>query len=189
LTTLRKKHIAVNGHTIRFEFTGKSGKHWQLAVSDRRIASVVKRCADIPGYDLFQYLDDNGERRQVGSADVNEYLQSISGDNFTAKDFRTWAGTVLAATALSTCGCECEVQARKSIVAAAKQVARRLGNTPAICRKSYIYPEVLVAYVGRDLEKLAAQQPDAVFRREHAELSDEECSVLAFLQQRVGRAS
>ena len=100
LTTLRKKHIDVEGSTIRFEFTGKSGKHWNLAVQDRRIAGVVKHCADIPGHELFKYFDENGQKKDVGSADVNAYIKEITGDEFTAKDFRTWSGTVLAAIAL-----------------------------------------------------------------------------------------
>jgi DNA topoisomerase-1 len=136
LTTLRDRHVDVAGNQLRFEFKGKSGKKWNLKVHDRRIAKVVRACQDLPGQHLFQYLDDNGERQQVTSADVNAYLREISERDVTAKDFRTWAGTVLAAMALAEFEqFDSQAKAKKNVKAAIEKVAARLGNTPTICRK------------------------------------------------------
>jgi len=147
LTTLHNKHAVVKGSTIQFRFTGKSGKRHEVKLQDRRLAKIVRRCQDLPGQELFEYPDEAGVYRDVGSADVNDYLREISGEDFTAKDFRTWAGTVLAARALYDVGpAETKTEARRNIAAAVQQVADRLGNTPAICRKSYIHPEIIRAY-------------------------------------------
>jgi DNA topoisomerase-1 len=137
LTTLRNPHVKVEGAALRFQFKGKSGKTWRLQVRDRRCARIVKACQELPGQDLFQYVDEAGVLRRVTSADVNAYLREITGQDITAKDFRTWAGTVLAACAL----CESE-----SLKEAIHHVSQRLGNTPAICRKCYIHPEVIAAF-------------------------------------------
>jgi DNA topoisomerase-1 len=180
LTTLRKKHVAVEGNTITFQFTGKSGKKWDLSVNDRRIAAVVRRCADIPGYDLFKYVGDDGVVREVGSADVNAYLKEISGEDFTAKDFRTWAGTVLAAVALAECEtADCVTRAKKNVVAAVRRVAQQLGNTPAICRSCYVHPTVLSAYLDDGLADLRRKA-----QATETGLTDEEAMVLAFLRRR-----
>jgi DNA topoisomerase I len=148
LTTMKDRHVDVKGSKLRFRFRGKSGRQHEVDVTDRRIARIVSKLQDLPGQDLFQYLDDEGDVRDVTSQDVNEYLREITGEDFTAKDFRTWAGTVLAAVALSAAGeFETKKQAKANIKQAIEAVAMVLGNTPAICRKCYIHPAVLEAYL------------------------------------------
>jgi DNA topoisomerase-1 len=152
LTTMQDQHAKVRGNRVRFTFKGKSGKHHAIEVEDRRLAKIVKNCQDIPGQDLFQYYDVAGVRHDISSGDVNDYLREISGSDFTAKDFRTWSGTVLAAQALSGCPqFETQRQAKKNLKQAIEAVAEKLGNTPAVCRKSYIHPFVIEAYNGRKL--------------------------------------
>lgn len=148
LTTIRKKHVEVEGHTIRFEFTGKSGKLWQKDVTSPQIARIVKHCEELPGQELFKYLDENGQRRDVTSTDVNNYLQEITGKPFTAKDFRTWTATATALQLLGTLKLD-DTTARASAKAlndTIKHIASEMGHTPAICRKCYIYPGVIEAY-------------------------------------------
>jgi len=148
LTTLKDKHVEVSGGSLRFSFTGKSGKTHQVELSDRRLARIVQRCRDVPGEELFQYLDDDGARQTIGSGDVNDYLREISGQEFTAKDFRTWAGTMLAVRALRDLGpMDTEREAKSAIVRAVDQVAEQLNNTRAVCRKYYIHPTVLETYL------------------------------------------
>src|SRR3712207_2123254 len=148
LTTLRDRHVEVDGSELRFDFKGKSGKIWKLKIRDRRVAKIIRACQDLPGQDLFQYIDETGERQSVTSADVNAYLKEITGRDITAKDFRTWSGTVLAAMALAEFETfDTETKAKKNVRAAIEQVASRLGNTPTICRKCYVHPEVLSCYV------------------------------------------
>jgi len=148
LTTLKDKHVEVSGGSLRFSFTGKSGKTHQVELSDRRLARIVQRCRDVPGEELFQYLDDDGARQTIGSGDVNDYLREISGQEFTAKDFRTWAGTMLAVRALRELGpMDTEREAKSAIVRAVDQVAEQLNNTRAVCRKYYIHPTVLETYL------------------------------------------
>jgi len=158
LTTMRDQHVEVEGAKLRFQFRGKSGKDHAIELSDRRVAKIVKRCRDLPGFDLFQYLDEHGERQTVGSADVNDYLREVTGEEFSAKDFRTWAGTVMALLALEEEGPFRSVtEARKKANTAVKRVAARLGNTPAIARSSYIHPAVLELYLkGRLFDALSA---------------------------------
>ncbi len=144
LTTLRTRQVRVRGSTMQFRFRGKSGVWHDFALSDRRLAGIVKRMRDLPGYELFQYLDGDGETRVVDSADVNDYLRSIAGEEFTSKDFRTWAGTVLAAEALRAC-------ARHELPRAIELVAGKLGNTKAVCRKCYIHPVVIEAFLDGSL--------------------------------------
>jgi DNA topoisomerase-1 len=147
LTTMRSRHVDVSGPQLRFSFRGKSGKEHRIGIRDKRLASIVKRCLDLPGQLLFQYIDDEGERQNVGSADVNEYVRDISGDNFTAKDFRTWIGTVYCAHALHDADQPASAaQIKKNIADALQTVAQHLGNTPNICRKCYVHPIVLEAY-------------------------------------------
>ena len=149
LTTLKSKHVAVEGSEVRFRFIGKSGKQWSLAMRDRRVARIIRACQELPGQDLLQYFDDDKELRAVSSGDVNAYLREITGRDITAKDFRTWAGTVLMARFLGASGqFESETKAKRAISAAVKQVAAALGNTAAVCRKSYIHPAVTGAYLG-----------------------------------------
>ena len=152
LTTMRNRHVDVEGATLRFHFRGKSGKKHVVEVHDRRLAAIVKRCRDIPGHHLFEYLDDEGQVRTIDSGDVNGYLREIGGQEFTAKDFRTWAGTLLMVRALQECGpCESESHGKKNIVQAINHVRDRLGNTRAVCRKYYVHPAVLDAYLAGSL--------------------------------------
>jgi len=186
LTTMRRRHVAVKGATLRFEFTGKSGKRWKLAVADKRIASVVKRCAEIPGHELFKYIDDDGEPRAIDSGEVNAYIKEITGDDFTAKDFRTWAGTVIAALALSEFKrYDSQAEAKRNVVAAIESVAKQLGNTPAICRKCYVHPEILNSYMSGELVKMVEGKIAEKFKRQYAKLNSEEITVLAFLNRRL----
>jgi DNA topoisomerase-1 len=160
LTTLRQDHVKVRGDSVRFAFTGKSGKEHQVAVTDRRVAAVVRQCQELPGQELFRYLDETGEARSVESADVNDYLRETTGDNFTAKDFRTWAGTVLAACELSQLGpAESETEAKQKLVAAVRAVAARLGNTAAVCRKCYVHPAIVDSYLAGKMIQ-ARDEPD-----------------------------
>ncbi len=148
LTTLKPEHVAIDGTEIRFQFTGKSGKQWSLAVRHRRVATIIKACQELPGQDLLQYFDEDKQLRAVSSDDVNDYLRSIAGYGVTAKDFRTWAGTVLMARFLKEAGVFDTVkQTKRALRAAIGRVAAELGNTPAVCRKSYIHPAVTSAYL------------------------------------------
>jgi DNA topoisomerase I len=148
LTTMRDQHAKVNGTSVRFEFRGKSGVRHAVDLEDKRLAKVVKACRDLPGYELFQYVDEDDARQVIDSADVNAYLREITGEDFTAKDFRTWAGTVLAAGQLAAAASFSTArQAKRNIVKAIEAVARRLGNTKAVCRKSYIHPAIFDAYL------------------------------------------
>ena len=185
LTTMRDRHARIDGTTLRLEFTGKGGKKWSVGLRNRRLANVVRRCQELPGQELFQYVDDAGERRTVESADVNEYLREISGQEFTAKDFRTWAGTVLAAQALAEVQeLDAEAARNSSVVRAVEQVAERLGNTPTICRKCYVHPAVIDAFMdGTTIGTVQARLADEL---EEAGLSAEEALVMALLRHRLG---
>ena len=152
LTTLKNRHVTVEGNEVRFRFTGKSGKQWSLQVRDRRIAKIIKACQELPGQELIQYVGEEGTCRDVTSTDVNDYLREITGKDITAKDFRTWAGTVLAAMALNEIeSFDSAAQAKRNLRAAIEKVSARLGNTPTICRKCYIHPEVLNSYMDGNL--------------------------------------
>jgi DNA topoisomerase-1 len=152
LTTLRNRHVDVKGATLRFEFRGKSGIRHSVTMEDPRIARIVRQCLEIPGQELFQYLDDDGTRHAVDSADVNEWLRTAAGGEFTAKDFRTWHATVLALGLLVGRDCASARRAKQSVVEVLKNVAGRLGNTPAVCRKSYVHPELLERFLAQTLE-------------------------------------
>ena len=154
LTTLRSRHVEINGSAILFQFRGKSGVEHQITVKDRRLARIIKRCQEIPGQNLFQYLDENGERHTVSSSDINNYLQTLTGADFTAKDYRTWAGSVLALAMLRKLRWEAESEAKRHVVEMVKDVARQLGNTPAVCRKCYIHPAVLDGFLLGSLHQL-----------------------------------
>ena len=148
LTTMRDRHAKVRGADVRFEFRGKSGKAHAVDLHDARLARIVKACRDLPGYELFQYVDELGARQTICSEDVNAYLREISGDDFTAKDFRTWAGTVLAAQALARLArFKSQTEAKRNVLRAIEGVASRLGNTKAVCRKAYIHPAIFAAYM------------------------------------------
>jgi len=177
LTTLRDRHVKVGAQKAVFEFRGKSGKVHTTGFSDRRLARIVKACQDLPGQRLFQYLDDEGQRHAIESADVNAYIREVLGEDFSAKDFRTWAGTLAAARALVTLpACEGNGGAQKNVVTCVKAVAGVLGNTPAVCRKAYIHPAVLEAYAAGRL-KLKPARNDRAF----------ELSVLRFLEKPTRR--
>ena len=187
LTTLQDKHVGVRGAHVRFEFRGKSGIRHTVDVNDRRLARIVKQCRDLPGQDLFQYLDEDGRRWDVTSGDVNAYLKEITGQDFTAKDFRTWAGTVLCATALCELNvAESQARAKKNVLKAIEAVAGLLGNTRAVCRKSYIHPAVMDAYM--DGTTVNTLRQARVRRRRTRALRPEETAVLRLLEQRVQRA-
>ena len=153
LTTLRDRHAKVRGSTVRLIFTGKTGKEIEAEVTDKRVARVVKQCQELPGQELFAYVDADGERHTVSSQDVNDYLRETTGEDFTAKDFRTWAGTVLAATALRELeGFESATEAKRNVVAAIDRVAKRLGNTRSVCRRAYVHPAVVESYLDGSLD-------------------------------------
>ena len=186
LTTLRDRHVAVEGADLAFEFKGKSGKVWKLGLHDRRVAKVVSALHDLPGQQLFQYVDSEGNRHGVSSHDVNAYLREITGRDVTAKDFRTWAGTVLAALALSEFGAiDGEAAAKKNIRAAIERVAARLGNTPTICRKCYVHPEVVNSYLSGELLLEIKAEVDTELREKLPRLKPEEAAVLALLERRL----
>ncbi|HUR60298.1 MAG TPA: DNA topoisomerase IB [Opitutaceae bacterium] len=189
LSTMKDKHAAVSGQRVQFRFKGKSGRHHRIELRDPRIARIVRAVQDLPGQDLFQYVDEQGRTRDIKSDDVNEYLRRIAGGEFSAKDFRTWAGTVLAAVMLQQCAkCTSKTKAKQNIVQAIAQVAAHLGNTPAVCRKCYIHPLVLESYLTGATVKLT-RAAAAEFRTERPALSATERAVIAFLQQRSRRAT
>jgi DNA topoisomerase I len=188
LTTFRDRHVEFDGAELAFEFRGKSGKLHRVSLRDRRLARIVRACQELPGQELFQYVDAEGVRRDVDSADVNAYLQEITGEPFTAKDFRTWAGTVLASLALSEFeSFDSQAAAKRNLTRGIEQVAGRLGNTVAVCRKSYIHPAILDAYLDGSLLAFLKGEVEAVLREELEGLSGEEAAVLAFLRQRLSR--
>ncbi|HEX2142772.1 MAG TPA: DNA topoisomerase IB [Candidatus Limnocylindria bacterium] len=186
LTTLRNHHARVGGSRIRFRFRGKGGKVSDLELTDKRLARIVARAQDLPGQQLFTYLDENGEPRTVDSADVNDYLRQITGRDFTAKDFRTWAGTVLAAWALSEFeDVDSAAQKKKHVVRAVEDVAERLGNTPAVSRASYVHPTVIDAYLDGDVVRAARESADRELAESLDDLSPQEAAVLALLRRRL----
>ena len=148
LTTLSNEHIDIDKNTVHFHFRGKSGKNWTIDVRDKKLASIVKKSSELPGQHLFEYVDADGNVRTVSSSDVNDYIHEAAGSDFTAKDFRTWAGTVLAYLALNRCElAESAAGLKKNVSRAIEEVSKHLGNTPAVCRKCYIHPAVLAAYL------------------------------------------
>jgi len=186
LTTLTAKHVGVDGASaIRFEFKGKSGKQWRLKISDKRIAKVIRACQDLRGQKLFQFVDHDGARHAITSCDVNDYLREATGRHITAKDFRTWSGTVLAAIALAECEkVDNQAHAKKNVKAAIEKVSARLGNTPTICRKCYIHPEVLGAYLNDSMVAEVRAEVADELAHTHG-LKPEEQALLALLQKRL----
>lgn len=190
LTTLRDRHATVRGPSIRFRFRGKHGVDHDVELEDPRLARVVRRCQDLPGQELFQYLDESGRVADVASEDVNDYLRRATGAEFTAKDFRTWVGTVLAWLALREFeAVDSEAQARKNVVRAIESVARRLGNTPTVCRKCYVHPAVLDAYLEGGLLEVLRRRADRAMAESLPRLRPEEAAVLALLQRRLADES
>jgi DNA topoisomerase-1 len=186
LTTMRNKHVDVNGSKLRFHFRGKSGKWHEVDIRDRRLAKIVKSCQELPGQEIFQYIDEDGKRQDVKSGDVNDYLREICGKDFTAKDFRTWAGTVLGALALRALEkFDNQTQAKKNIVQAIETVAERLGNTPAVCKKCYIHPEVFTSYLDGSLAKYLKASSESDLSECGSKLRPEEVEVLELLRMRL----
>jgi DNA topoisomerase I len=182
LTTMQDRHVDVAGSKLRFRFRGKSGREHEVDVTDRRIARIVSRLQDLPGQDLFQYVDDNGDVRDITSQDVNEYLREITDQDFTAKDFRTWSGTVLAAIALNVAGpFETQKQAKANVKNAIGAVAKILGNTPAVCRKCYIHPAVLETYLEGNLIEGLRKRTGKDLEKKGVELRFAEAAILKFL--------
>jgi DNA topoisomerase I len=187
LTTMRDGHVRFSGSRVRFIFRGKSGVEHELTLDDRRLAKILRQCRDLPGQELFQYRDENGSVVDVGSGDVNAYLKEITGRDFTSKDFRTWAGTVLAATLLRDFeAVDSEARKKKNIVQAIEQVAMRLGNTRAVCRKCYVHPAVLDSYLDGTMLKTVARRAGRTVRA-IGKLTESEAAVLGLLQRRLNR--
>lgn len=190
LTTMRNKHVDVDGSTVRFKFKGKSGKLHDVDLKDRRLAKIVRQCQDIPGYELFQYVDEDGSHHSIDSADVNDYLRSITDQPFTAKDFRTWAGTVLACALLREVATfDSQTQAKKNVVQAVKQVADQLGNTPSVCRKCYVHPAVIDTYMGGEMLKTFEVRVKKELQKSSHALEEEELDLLHLLEQRARRVA
>ncbi len=194
LTTMRNRHVDVVGSTVKFTFQGKSRVHHTIDINDRKLATIVKRCRDIPGYELFQYLDPDGTHHNVDSSDVNDYLREITSQHFTAKDFRTWAGTVLACMMLKEFApFETDSEAKKNVVRAIESVAARLGNTPSVCRKCYVHPAVLASYMGGSMMEKATNRVEREIKREVIRqteaLREEEFAVLDLLQQHLAQVA
>ncbi len=186
LSTMRDRNVRVHRGTLEFRFKGKSGKHHHIELHDPRIAGIVRRAQELPGQELFQFVDEAGRTQDVKSEDVNAYLRTIAGAEFSAKDFRTWAGTVLAAIALRQFErFETKAQAKKNIVAAIERVAKRLGNTPAVCRKCYIHPVILESYLDGGMAEVILKKTEDALAHGLPSLSGAEGAVLAFLQQHL----
>jgi DNA topoisomerase-1 len=190
LTTLRSRHVRVEGATLRFEFRGKGGKQHVVDIADRRLARVVRQCQELPGHELFQYVDDEGQRHTIASGDVNAYLRETAGEEFTAKDFRTWGGTLTAAIALAEHGVpDSEAEAKRAVVNVMRTVGEKLGNTPAVARTSYVSPAVVEQYLdGRTLEDFRPRHLRVVKARDIG-LDPEENALLSLLRSwRIKRA-
>ncbi len=179
LTTMQNKHVEVDAHEITFAFKGKSNQYHEISLKDKKLAKIVEKLQDLPGQDLFQYIDDNDNLHEIHSDDINAYLQEITGQEFTAKDFRTWKGTVLACTALLKCeNCDTETQAKRNLNDAIKEVSSYLGNTPAVCRKAYIHPNLMEMYLkSMSLEELSKLEADK-FKNLHKD----EAIIMAWLE-------
>ena len=192
LTTLRNRHVKVAGSALRFTFRGKSGKEHDISLRDRRLAGLLRRLQELPGQELFQYLDEDGARHTVDSDDVNAYLREITGQEFSAKDFRTWAGTVLCAVALRELdACTSESEAKRNVTQVVKTVAQQLGNTPAVCGACYIHPHIIDAYLspgdGAPIAEALGQRlaAEATSDGADSDLTPDEAAVLRFLERRL----
>ncbi len=182
LTTMNEDHVRISGDTLRFRFRGKSGREHAVSVRDKKLARIVRAVRDLPGQELFQYIDDAGESAAISSQDVNAYLREIANDDFTAKDFRTWEGTLACALALASERVETKADGKSRVVAAIKAVSERLGNTPAVCKKSYIHPGVIDEFLTNgSLELVARKARKGKLPDPHA-LTTDELRVLAFIE-------
>jgi DNA topoisomerase-1 len=185
---MRNRHVDIKGAKLSFNFRGKSGVQHEIDVNDRRLANIIRKLQDLPGQDIFRYEDETGEVRSVTSEDVNDYLHEASGEEFTAKDFRTWAGTVLTAMALSAQGpVENAAQAKKNIKDAIAAVAKILGNTPTVCRKCYVHPLVLESYLDGDMIEGLKQKTEEALSENLEDLRAEEAAVMSFLQAKLAK--
>jgi DNA topoisomerase I len=189
LTTMRNKHVDVKGHKVRFKFRGKSGVTHEMQIADRRLARIVKKAQDLPGQELFTYEDDEGNPHDIKSQDVNDYLREITGEDFTAKDFRTWAGTVLAAVALNHVEpFQTKKEAKANVKTAINAVSKILGNTPAVCRKCYVHPAVLETYLSGSMIEGLKRQTEEALANNLPDLQSVEAAVMTFLQDRLSQA-
>jgi DNA topoisomerase I len=183
LTTMRSKHVKVKGAKIQFEFRGKGGKSFNLDLNDRRLARIVNHCQDLPGQELFQYVDEEGRHRTINSSDVNDYLRQVTREDFTAKDFRTWAGTVLAARALREIKqVDSKAHTKRNLVAAIETVAKKLGNTRSVCRNCYIHPAVIDFFLDGRLHNVLNEKVDHQTKLSLNRLNSDELAVLAILE-------
>ena len=183
LTTLKDKHVKIDGSSLKFSFVGKKGVAHNISIKNKKLSNIVQQCRDIPGKELFQYFDENGERRSIDSGMVNEYIRKITGADFTAKDFRTWAGTVQAFLALKEMGCcDTQTETKKRIVEALDQVSRHLGNTRTVCKKYYVHPQILSLYESRKIEKYIAELDEILKDDNKAGLTAEEKIVMKILE-------
>ena len=188
LTTLRNRHARVRGTTLKLTFRGKSGKEHSVGISDRRVARIVRACQELPGQHLFQYVDDDGVPQRVESDDVNEYLRAAMGDEFTAKDFRTWAGTVLAARAfqaIRTEEADASAPTKAELTRVVEDVAKRLGNTPAVCRKCYIHPQIIDSYLDGTLAEILSKEASRALESNRRSMDHDEKLVLSVLRRRL----
>ena len=183
LTTLKDKHVKIDGHQIKFTFTGKKGVAHDITLKNKKLSNIVKKCRDIPGKELFQYYDVNGERRTIDSGMVNEYIRTISGSDFTAKDFRTWSGTVQAFLALKDIGCcETQTETKKRITEALDSVSKHLGNTRTVCKKYYVHPTIISLYESKSLDKYIKELDNILVDDNKADLTPEEKMVLKIIE-------
>jgi DNA topoisomerase-1 len=183
LTTLKDKHVKIEGSKLKFSFIGKKGVAHDISIKNKKLSNIVKQCRDIPGKELFQYYDENGERKSIDSGMVNEYIRKISGGDFTTKDFRTWSGTVQAFLALKSIGCcETEAETKKRIVEVLDIVSRQLGNTRTVCKKYYVHPLILSLYETKEIEKYIAELDEILVNDNKADLTPEEKIVMKILE-------
>src|SRR5438045_1276706 len=183
---MQDRHVDVTGSKVHFRFRGKSGRMHEVRMTDKRIAKTISKLQDLPGQDLFQYLDEDGEVRDITSQDVNDYLREITGEDFSAKDFRTWAGTVLSGIALNVIGAfETKKEAKANVKDAISAVAKILGNTPAICRKCYVHPAVLETYLDGAMIDGLKEKTEQTLERKLGDLRSEETALMTFLQTQL----
>lgn len=188
IATLRRKHLKIEGDTVIFEYAGKWGQEQRKAVTDARIRRVVEECRDLPGYEVFKFIDDDGDVRDVKSRDLNAYVKEVVGPEFTPKDFRTWAGTLIAANRLAELGkTEDPKSARKNVLAAVDDVARRLGNTRDIARASYISPRVIDHYLEGSVVAYYGERLEEVIAAEQGGLTEAEKALLELLNRKLRR--
>lgn len=190
LTTMRNRHVEVKGARLSFEFRGKSGVKHEINVTDPTLAKIVRKCRDLPGQELFQYEDENGELKSVDSSDVNQYLREMTGEEFTAKDFRTWAGTVLAAIALREFEkYESQTEAKRNVATAVQSVAKMLGNTSTVCKKCYVHPVVLDTYLDGSMLETVKQRADPKIAQSLRQLQPHEAAVMGLLRSRLAHTA